>query len=791
MSCGCGCGGEQVAYEDWGDLDVAAAEYQGRKVTLNKPFRTPGANKKFGVYTLNENRNVVLVRFGDPNMEIKRDDPDRRKNFRSRHNCDSPGPKWKARYWSCRQWESGRKVEAGMEDYIYSTREGAEEKSRQIGFDGATYMERMADGTPMYFPGPNDEEFQKWFDKNDSHTASECGCGDNVEADIRSTPAPPKDRRKGSKRNKPGSARPGGKVTFSESVTNSLKEKVRSHNEKSDRKVTLGMLKAVYRRGAGAYSTSHRPGVSRAAWSMARVNAFLKLVRSGKPSNPKYTQDNDLLPSGHPRKSKKASYDAPCGCGCMDDFEAEEIDETENLEAEMIRRDVFDNPGEAMERAKEMGCDEVHSHEEDGKTVFMPCKTHQEYMEKNDGMDVEQREEVEGYHHGMKKKEDEEASYHGSCPPGEEMKDGRCQKVAVTIDLDIDDVVSVIQASTGETIIEIKGIAFHEGMNKNKWSLTASGAEGVAEQMVGADVTLNHPKALSSGGFSRNMLGDVDEAVVGYITEASYENRDNGYVVRYSAHVVRAELFEALESGLWLRKGYGVSIGGSGVPIQADEDGMVFDSDFTFDHLAIVHKPAYQEANIESVKRIKIASTFKYHSASDEGQNLTVNTMSEEQTTDIENDMAALAKEMEDLKASLVLANSRVAEYEAAEDARSEEERLALVTEASELGMKGHEDLGTETLRGLIASWAEAHPEPAPVEMAPVAEAPAVASVIPTPGEEERPVVANYLNGKMIETDREVYGRAWNAWAKAWNATLATSEKDMKAPSFNDIKELI
>jgi len=165
--------------------------------------------------------------------------------------------------------------------------------------------------------------------------------------------------------------------------------------------------------------------------------------------------------------------------------------------------------------------------------------------------------------------------------------------------------------------------------------------------------------------------------------------------------------------------------------------------------------------------------------------------MSEEKTTDIENDMAALAKEMEDLKASLVLANSRVAEYEAAEDARSEEERLALVTEASELGMKGHEDLGTETLRGLIASWAEAHPEPAPVEMAPVAEAPAVASVIPTPGEEEKPVVANYLNGKMIETDREVYGRAWNAWAKAWNATLASSEKEMKAPSFNDIKELI
>ena len=73
--------------------------------TLNKPFRMPKGNtKKFGVYVKNEKGNVVLVRFGDPKMEIRRDDPDRRKNFRSRHNCDNPGPKTKARYWSCRKW---------------------------------------------------------------------------------------------------------------------------------------------------------------------------------------------------------------------------------------------------------------------------------------------------------------------------------------------------------------------------------------------------------------------------------------------------------------------------------------------------------------------------------------------------------------------------------------------------------------------------------------------------------------------------------------------------------------
>lgn len=86
------------------------AEYQGKKVELNQPFRTPDGPKKFSVYVKNDKGNVVKVNFGDPNMEIKRDDPDNRKSFRARHNCDSPGPKWKARYWSCRMWEKGKSV---------------------------------------------------------------------------------------------------------------------------------------------------------------------------------------------------------------------------------------------------------------------------------------------------------------------------------------------------------------------------------------------------------------------------------------------------------------------------------------------------------------------------------------------------------------------------------------------------------------------------------------------------------------------------------------------------------
>ena len=85
-----------------------AAKNEGKK--LNKPFRTPGGPKKFSVYVKNDKGNIIKVNFGDPNMEIKRDDPKRRKNFRARHNCDSPGPKTKARYWSCRNWEAGRSV---------------------------------------------------------------------------------------------------------------------------------------------------------------------------------------------------------------------------------------------------------------------------------------------------------------------------------------------------------------------------------------------------------------------------------------------------------------------------------------------------------------------------------------------------------------------------------------------------------------------------------------------------------------------------------------------------------
>jgi hypothetical protein len=78
------------------------AKYRGRTVPLGK--KMPGDVKKSKVYVRKPNGNIVKVEFGDPNMRIKKSNPKRRKSFRARHNCANPGPRWKARYWSCRSW---------------------------------------------------------------------------------------------------------------------------------------------------------------------------------------------------------------------------------------------------------------------------------------------------------------------------------------------------------------------------------------------------------------------------------------------------------------------------------------------------------------------------------------------------------------------------------------------------------------------------------------------------------------------------------------------------------------
>jgi hypothetical protein len=588
-------------YEDWGEELVSAAEYQGKKVTLGKPFRTPGKNKKFGVYVKNKKGTVVVVRFGDPNMEIKRDDPARRKAFRSRHGCGTPraSDRTKAAYWSCKMWSK----------------------------------------TPVNKITSSEEE------------PCNCGCKEDVKAE---------------------------------------------------------------------------------ATGCAECN--------------------------QPEKCDVAGM-------CLG--EASNIDTADMVAAVPSPNDTETHDA-FMSRCTEAG---------NSKEACMLAHKGHEFK-------------VEGY------KEEEEAGYKKyasddcACPVGEELINGECKRVAVTLDLSVDSTNTFVEATTGNTVIEISGVAFHEGMNKNSWAITSEGARNVARQMEGADLTLNHPDPLEGGaGFDRNISGGVDMANVGYIKSATFlPTVAGGYEVRYIAHILRPELFEAAESGLWLKPEYGVSIGGSGIPVSADDNGIVFGEDFTFDHLAIVHRPAYPRANIEKITKIEkpdvIEATIISHSISDKEQEPRGIIMTEaEETIDYE-------AQIEALKADLVMANSKVTEFETLEETRLEEARMTLVTKASEMGMSGHDDLKAETLQTLIASWEASHPVEMPVEMKPVDEVASEAPVIASEEIKSTSVVANYLNGTLVETDEGLYGRAWNAWAKAWNGTLAGDEKsEMRAPLYNEMKE--
>lgn len=122
------------------------------------------------------------------------------------------------------------------------------------------------------------------------------------------TPAEPHERVKGSDRNPKGSARSrtsGASIKVTKEIEDALRDKVKAHNDETEhewQRVTLGALKSVWRRGAGAFSVSHRPSQNRQSWAYARVNGFLKIAMGG--GNPKYTQDDDLLSADHPRRRK-------------------------------------------------------------------------------------------------------------------------------------------------------------------------------------------------------------------------------------------------------------------------------------------------------------------------------------------------------------------------------------------------------------------------------------------------------------------------------------------------------
>lgn len=97
-------GGYEDEYGNVEDVNLNESKYKGKEVELNKPTR--GDVKKFKVYVKNSKGNVIKVNFGDPNMEIKRDDPERRKSFRARHKCSDAKDRTTPKYWSCKMWSS-------------------------------------------------------------------------------------------------------------------------------------------------------------------------------------------------------------------------------------------------------------------------------------------------------------------------------------------------------------------------------------------------------------------------------------------------------------------------------------------------------------------------------------------------------------------------------------------------------------------------------------------------------------------------------------------------------------
>jgi len=367
----------------------------------------------------------------------------------------------------------------------------------------------------------------------------------------------------------------------------------------------------------------------------------------------------------------------------------------------------------------------------------------------------------------------------------------------VECNLSIDTTIMKIQASTGDTVVVIEGIAFHEGVNKNGWEISRKAAENIMQQMVGTDVTLNHPKP-NSVGFSRNMDGGVDEATVGTITGATIEEVEGGWNIRYTAEIVRKELFESLESGLWMKEDYGVSIGGYGIPDKVDEKTgyAYFDTDFTLDHLAIVYKPAYPRANIEEAVRVESvevveeekpvvsSEAFIYPSSHGMDSASGMINMTEAPITDSNEEMDAMKASLEAAQAKLVLANAINEQHDAEASAKVEADRAILVEEASSLGLKGHETLSGEVIESLIASWQLANPATPEVVMEEAT--PAIASTIETPTE-GRVVVANYLNGRIVENDETLYAKAWNAWASAFNSGLTDGDS---APMYAELKSI-
>lgn len=198
---------------------------------------------------------------------------------------------------------------------VFTNPDSARVRARQLGCIGIrSYTAR--DGKTVWLPCTNNSDYNKYTQQKPtgrSKKGVEFLLGKVAKRGAK-TPAPKKDRIFGSGLNPKGTARSlssSGEIQMGSETVNALAEKVRKHNADMSKakketwtRTNLRALKAVYRRGAGAFSTSHRPNMTRGQWAMGRVNAFLKMLSSGKPDSAKYVGDNDLLPKNHPWKKK-------------------------------------------------------------------------------------------------------------------------------------------------------------------------------------------------------------------------------------------------------------------------------------------------------------------------------------------------------------------------------------------------------------------------------------------------------------------------------------------------------
>lgn len=208
---------------------------------------------------------------------------------------------------------------------VFDAPESARVRARQLGCIGIRQYS-STNGKPAWMPCTNESDYRRRMG------TSEQGRIDIAKRQMREvrmaigkmrtksaakTPAPKKDQIFGSSQNRPGSAASrssASAIEFSDSQIAGLKRSMQTHNRRMDElnkpswsRANLDALKAVYRRGAGAFSMSHRPNVTRSQWAMGRVRAFLWMLEKGRPKKLAYVTDNDLLPDSHPFKRSKKS----------------------------------------------------------------------------------------------------------------------------------------------------------------------------------------------------------------------------------------------------------------------------------------------------------------------------------------------------------------------------------------------------------------------------------------------------------------------------------------------------